>query len=100
MVPLIGTEDPLIAMDLRGRVPFVSPPKLAAWATSPSTRHHSPFAGRTYGHAFHGTCRVDSSITTHERCLLFDRVAKIERGPLCQRLLRRSSSKPSLLIKC
>lgn len=25
MVPLIGTEDPLIAMDLRGRVPFVSP---------------------------------------------------------------------------
>lgn len=26
-VPLIGTEDPLIAMDLRGRVPFVSPQK-------------------------------------------------------------------------
>lgn len=49
MVPLIGTEDPLIAMDLRGRVPFVSPPKLIAWATSHSTRHlihHSPAGPR------------------------------------------------------
>lgn len=29
-VPLIGTEDPPIAMDLRGRVPFVSPSASAA----------------------------------------------------------------------
>ncbi len=29
MVPLIGTENPFIAVDLRGRVPFVSP-KLVA----------------------------------------------------------------------
>ena len=35
MVPLIGTENPFIPVDLRGRVPFVSPARLLAADSSP-----------------------------------------------------------------